>query len=52
MVLSPAPAGADRRRRAHEALAQVGLTGREAAWPSILSGGKKQRLALARLLER
>jgi ABC-type polar amino acid transport system ATPase subunit len=48
VVLSHAPAGADRRREAHEALAQVGPTGRDAVWPSILSGGQKQREALER----
>jgi sulfonate transport system ATP-binding protein len=45
-----APSGAARRRLAMEALAQVGLSGRETAWPAILSGGQKQRVALARAL--
>jgi sulfonate transport system ATP-binding protein len=48
--LSHARAGADRRRQAIEAIAQVGLSGRETAWPAILSGGQKQRVALARAL--
>jgi sulfonate transport system ATP-binding protein len=48
--LSHSPAGADRRRQSVEALAQVGLAGRETAWPAILSGGQKQRVALARAL--
>jgi sulfonate transport system ATP-binding protein len=48
--LSHAPPGADRRRQARDAIAQVGLSGRETAWPAILSGGQKQRVALARAL--
>jgi sulfonate transport system ATP-binding protein len=33
-----------------DALASVGLSGREGDWPGILSGGQKQRVALARSL--
>ena len=48
--LSHTRSNADRRRQAIEAIAQVGLSGRETAWPAILSGGQKQRVALARAL--
>lgn len=48
--LSHTPRGEDRRREAREALAQVGLRGREREWPAVLSGGQKQRVALARAL--
>ncbi|MEV0844672.1 ABC transporter ATP-binding protein [Streptomyces sp. NPDC049954] len=44
--------GPGARARGSAALAEVGLEGRESAWPVELSGGEQQRVSLARSLVR
>jgi putative ABC transport system ATP-binding protein len=46
----PYRTGWDKRQRARELLAAVGLSGRERSLPSRMSGGEQQRIAIARAL--
>jgi putative ABC transport system ATP-binding protein len=46
----PYRTGWDKRQRARDLLAAVGLAGRERSLPSRMSGGEQQRIAIARAL--
>ena len=50
LALLNSPERRERRRRAEQALAEVGLTDKLESWPRELSGGQAQRVSLARAL--
>ncbi|MGZ4436245.1 MAG: ABC transporter ATP-binding protein [Nocardioidaceae bacterium] len=50
LALLNGPGRRARHERAHAALAEVGLTEKEQAWPLALSGGQAKRVSLARAL--
>ncbi len=49
LIYNRTPSG-ERARRAQEALAMLGLRGRDRHYPSQLSGGQQQRVAIARAI--
>jgi putative ABC transport system ATP-binding protein len=49
LIYSGMPSG-ERKRRAAQALDNVGLSDRKGHWPNQLSGGQRQRVAIARAL--